>query len=140
MGRRAAGYLGQIGRTGGRLGNPLCTRDIPNHRGIVGIRPPAGQGALASSAADIADWLDRECEELWPDWEACTHDEMSPEDFIAGGALSEGEKRPVQPVAPFFGACQGGRERLEKRRRQVREHPPPWAHPPRLTGSQVLAR
>ena len=45
MGRRAAGYLGQIGRTGGRLGNPLCTRDIPNHRGIVGIRPPAGQGS-----------------------------------------------------------------------------------------------
>ena len=96
MGRRAAGYLGQIGRTGGRLGNPLCTRDIPNHRGIVGIRPPAGQGALASSAADIADWLDGECEELWPDWEAGTHSEMPPEDFIAEVlAFLKGEHIPT---------------------------------------------
>jgi hypothetical protein len=63
--------------------------------GLLESGHPLVKGALASSAADIADWLDRECEELWPDWEACTHDEMSPEDFIAGVlAYLKGKKDP----------------------------------------------
>ena len=78
------------------LSNPLPEKG--RAKTIVGLLEsghPLVKGALASSAADIADWLDRECEELWPDWEACTHDKMPPEDFIAGVlACLTGKKDP----------------------------------------------
>lgn len=79
------------------LSNPLPEKG--RGKTIVGLLEsdhPLVKGALASSAADIADWLDGECEELWPDWEAGTHDEMPPEDFIAGVlACLKGEKDPA---------------------------------------------
>ena len=51
--------------------------------GLLESDHPRGKGALASSAADIADWLDGECEELWPDWEAGTHNNMPTEALIS---------------------------------------------------------
>ena len=76
--------------------NPLPEKGRANT--IVGLLQsdhPLVKGALASSAADVADWLDGECEEFWPDWEACTHNDMPPEDFIAGVlACLKGEKDP----------------------------------------------
>lgn len=78
------------------LSNPLPEKG--RAKTIVGLLQsdhPLVKGALASSAADVADWLDGECEEFWPDWEACTHNDMSPEDFIAGVlACLKGEKDP----------------------------------------------
>ena len=66
------------------LSNPLPEKG--RAKTIVGLLQsdhPLIKGALASSAADIADWLDGECEELWPDWEAGTHNNMPPEALIS---------------------------------------------------------
>lgn len=78
------------------LNNPLPEKG--RTKAILGLlqsEHPLVKGALASSAADIADWLDGECEEILPDWEAGTHDNMPPEVFISElVACLAGEKTP----------------------------------------------
>lgn len=78
------------------LNNPLPEKG--RTKAILGLlqsEHPLVKGALASSAADIADWLDGECEEILPDWEAGTHDNMPPEVFISElVACLAGEKNP----------------------------------------------
>ena len=79
------------------LNNPLPEKG--RTKAILGLlqsEHPLVKGALASSAAEIADWLDGECEEILPDWEAGTHDEMPPKDFIAEVLTClKGEKDPA---------------------------------------------
>ena len=79
------------------LSNPLPEKG--RTKAILGLlqsEHPLVKGALASSAADIADWLDGECEEIWPNWEAGTHDEMPSKDFIAEVLTClKGEKDPA---------------------------------------------